>query len=110
MTQDSTKIEAVTMVLHGNDADPEVTREDWLAGVNKYFDEKEQKESDLSDWTDDADSFSSEGTDHVEVEVRSFDQEDHIIYVTDFKLTPEQARSMFLGIRDDYAGWVPPKV
>ena len=53
---------------------------------------------DIKDWLDDAADYSSEGTDYVFVEVLSRDKSGNIIHMTDFRITPEQARAMFFGI------------
>ena len=54
--------------------------------------------TDIKDWLDDAADYSSEGTDYVFVEVLSRDKSGNIIQMTDFRITPEQARAMFFGI------------
>lgn len=56
----------------------------------------------MSDWTDDAYDFSTPGTDHVRVAITSYSGSDEsnrqIIFNTDFVLTPEQVRELFLAL------------
>lgn len=56
----------------------------------------------MSDWMDDAYDYSTLGTDHVKVQITSYSGPDgsnrQIIHNTDFVLTPEQAKAMFLAL------------
>lgn len=54
--------------------------------------------NDIKDWLDDAADYSTEGTDRVAIEIASYDAKGNIIYMTDFSITPEQARAMFFAI------------
>lgn len=58
----------------------------------------------MNDWMDDAHDFSTPGTDHVKVCITSYSGTDgsnrQIIFNTDFTLTPEQAKAMFLALAE----------
>ncbi len=62
------------------------------------FQDKVLGSTDIKDWLDDAQDYSSEGTSHVFVEISSWSEDNHLIHSTDFQVTPEQARAMFFGI------------
>ena len=53
---------------------------------------------DIKDWLDDANDYSSKGTDHVQVAITSHDSSGRVINMTDFRITPQQARAMFFAI------------
>lgn len=92
--------EAVANIVAGNSGDPSVTREDWIAGVNRYFDEEQARQ----DWTDDAENFSGQQISYNSVEIVAVNHDGGTEYRTGFRITPEQAWSMFTGIRDNYKG------
>lgn len=83
----------------------------WLDAIqnayNSLEDDRNRAER-YDEWDDDAMNFSWPGTDHVFVMVTSYDKPERgsqtIFHHTDFTLTPEEARSMFRGIRDNYQG------
>ena len=54
--------------------------------------------TDIKDWIDDAADYSSAGTNHVRVAITSHDDKGRIIHMTDFRITPQQARAMFFAI------------
>lgn len=53
---------------------------------------------DIKDWLDDAADYSSAGTNHVQVAITSHDDRGRVINMTDFRITPQQARAMFFAI------------
>ena len=83
---------------------PGRTREDYETAVREHFDHLEAEAQRHVDWTDDSLDYSAEGIDRLSVTVEAFNLGGTSINYTDFRLTPEEARSMFLGIRDRYKG------
>lgn len=94
----------IESILQEYDYDPTVTREDWIESIHSYFDKKHDEDIRWADFDNDARNYSAEGIRVVSVTVEAIDENGNLDLYTDFSLTPGEARSMFLGIRDRYKG------
>lgn len=105
MAYENDKAQTIGMIIGENDADETVTREDWIDGVNRYFDEQERRKRAFEFWSEQASRVGNPNVESVEVQVTALFRDGSVQSDVGYTLTQTEAVAMFHGIREA-RGWV----